>query len=577
MLIFLFGFTLVSTAVAVGYPLAFRWAIDRAAELLAGETEVATVGRIMLILALIGVGRFIAGFYPATRALMNLLLERDIREDVFGEITHKDHRFAVRFRTGDVVTRLTDDIADWPKIAWFGCSGIFRALESASKLIFCIVAMLLLDWRLTLLSLTPLPVMMWIFYRLRTKLKSYVEEARMYVSRTSSLLEAAFSSIRIIKALTAEEGQEENLARLLRKRVHAFMRLVKVEGFLENADVFATRLGQMIVLGFGGILAIRGEISIGTLFAFVVYLDMLSMPMIDIPNLFSTGQQAFVSIDRVEEIRSFPAVQRPSGSRRLERIDSIGASDLGFAYEGGRPVLDGVEFEVPAGSFVAVVGGVGSGKSTLIKLLAGVLTPVRGDVMVNGRPLSEIDLGSFRQMIGYVPQEALLFSEPVRENVLLGRRVPEGAKTRVKDEETWIRQCLSLAQMDADLERMPKGIDTVLGQKGTLVSGGQRQRIAIARALAGNPQLLLLDDCTAALDASNEAAFWSSLRRQHREMTCFVVTHRLNTIASADVILVLDRGRLVDVGTHEELLGRCQPYRAFVETEQKKMHLGLSA
>jgi ABC-type multidrug transport system fused ATPase/permease subunit len=601
-LIFLAFFTLVSTAVAVAYPLVFRSVIDRVSEMLEAGDASTDISGIMLTLGLILVGYFVSRLYPATRAMMNARLERDVRDDVFGELMDKDYHFNNRFRTGDVVTRLTDDIAEFPKIAWFACSGIFRAVESSSKLIFCLAAMLMMSWKLTLLSIVPLPVMMWIFYGLRHKMRYYMEASQQSVSKTNNLLEAAFSGVRIVKAFSAEDAQERKLAAILRERIGVLLGLVKLQVVMFSLDTFASRLGQMVVIAYGGFLVIRGELSIGTIFAFYVYLDMLTGPMMDVPFLFMTGQQAFVSVDRVEEIRGYPVTETRPAGRKLEDIRELTFENVSFSYDGTRQNVDSVDFTIPLGKRVAVVGPVASGKSTVLKIVAGILVPQEGRILVNGEPLTEWNWDSYRRRIGYVPQEALLFSKSIQDNVTFGRRPPSetesdewvvdvvppdpsahdaaaresgpASEAERRVAESWARYCLSVAQMDSDLATFPNGIGTVVGQKGGLVSGGQKQRIAIARALAGRPRVLLLDDCTAALDAQNEDRFWTQLDEEFGEGICFVVSHRLATIRRADSILVLDDGKLVDQGRHEELVRRCETYRAFLQTEEKLEHLG---
>ena len=604
-LVFLALFTLVSTAVAVAYPLVFRMVIDRVSEMLEAGDAATDISQVMMILTLILIGYFISRLYPATRAMMNARLERDVRDDVFGELMDKDYHFNNRFRTGDVVTRLTDDIAEFPKIAWFACSGIFRAIESSSKLLFCLGAMFMMSWKLTLVSVIPMPIMMWIFYGLRHKMRYYMEASQQSVSQTNNLLEAAFSGIRIVKAFSAEEAQEGKLSAVLRERIRVLLGLVKLQVVMFSLDTFASRLGQMVVIAYGGFLVIRGELTIGTIFAFYVYLDMLTGPMMDVPFLFMTGQQAFVSVDRVEEIRGYPVTEtRPTG-KKLEEIRELSFENVSFSYDGSRKNVDKVDFTVPLGKRVAVVGPVASGKSSVLKLIAGILVPQEGRILVNGEPLTEWDWDSYRRTIGYVPQEALLFSQSIEDNVIFGRRPPEEvydgdwfvniippdapdrgavdpddtspsteAERRVA--ESWARYCLSVAQMDADLVTLPAGIGTVVGQKGGLVSGGQKQRVAIARALAGRPQVLLFDDCTAALDAQNEDRFWTRLDEEFGAGICFVVSHRLATIRRADTILVMDDGKLVDAGTHGELVQRCRTYREFLQTEEKLEHLGVS-
>jgi len=573
-LVFLLFFTLVSTIVAVAYPLVFRWVIDQLSGILSKQGAAGQIGQVLLVLGAILIGRFIAGFYPATRALMNLRLEVGIREDVFGELMKKDYRFNTRYRTGDVVTRLTDDIGEFPKIAWFGCSGVFRALESTSKMIFCLAAMAVINWKLTLISVIPLPIMMWVFYSLRHRMRYYMRASQQCISETNDMLEAAFSGVRIVKAFRAEDGQKGRLAAIMRERVGIFVNLIKLQALIHSLDTVASRVGQMIVLAVGGFMVMRGETSIGTLYAFYVYLDMLTHPMMDIPFLFMTGQQAFVSIDRVEEIRSFPVSEERPGEARLDGIETIAFENVGFRYDESRRILENLSFQVPLGGKIALVGPVASGKSTLLKLIAGILTPTEGRIVINGRDLKAWNWDHYRKRIGYVPQEAMLFSDTVERNVIFGRSVPGDWRS---SKEEWARRCLSVAQMDDDLAQLPEGIATMVGQKGGLVSGGQRQRVAIARALAGEPQILLLDDCTAALDARNEDRFWKQLEETFMGRTSFIVSHRMATIRRADQIIVLEKGRLVDQGTHDELAIRCETYREFLQVERAKAHLEESA
>ena len=558
--------TLISTTVAVAYPLVLRDVIDRLRAGLAEGGTSYSIGAALITLGLLVLGRILAGLYPGTRALMNLRLDRFIREDVFAALMKKDYKFNNAFRTGDVVTRLTDDIYEFPKISWFGCSGVFRAVESTSKLLFCLGVMMTLSWKLTLLSIVPLPIMMWFFYSLRHKIRVYVEGSQRSISKTNDLLESAFTGIQIVKAFRAEEGQKQRLAKLMDERVEVFLGLRKLHTVLFSLDTLASRLGQMIVFVVGGWMILRGEMTLGTILAFYVYLDMLAHPMMDLPHMLMTAQQAFVSIDRVEQIRAYPVTVTRSGGGRIEEIREIGFENVAFAYGEARQTLAKTSFSVAGGMRVAVVGPVASGKSTLLKLLAGILDPDRGSVLVNGRRLDAWNYEDFKTLIGYVPQDSALFSKSIRENVLFGRPAPDG-------EEDWANTCLSVAQMDHDLPDLPAGIETVVGQKGSLVSGGQKQRIAIARALAGRPQLLLFDDCTAALDARNEEQFWAELDERLGNTTCFIVSHRLATIQRADRILVLDDGHMVDQGTHEELALRCDTYREFLTMERRKAHL----
>lgn len=567
-LVFLVFFTLVSSAVAIAYPLVFKQVIDGVYTKMEGAApERVELVRLLGILALIAGGRVIAGFYPAFRAWMNLKLEKDVRERVFGSILGKDHAFFGKHRTGDLVTRLTEDISEYPRIAWFGCSGVFRFVDSFSKFAFCVGAMLMLDTRLALLAMTPVPLMLYVFYRARQELGSTYRRQQEAVSRTNDMIEAAFAGIRIVKAFNAAEGQEARLAGILRERIGIQLRLQRLVVLVHEMDNIASRLGQVIVLAVGGAAVLDGRLSVGTLYAFYVYLDMLIQPMMDLPNLFVTARQAFVSIDREEEILRHPQRAR-AGTAAAEPLREVAVDGASFRYADGAPdALADVTFAIPHGRRVAIVGPVASGKSTLLRVLAGILPLRQGRYAINGRAFDAYAWEDLRGRIGYVPQESLLFSETIEENVAFGRPAAED----------WVRRCLEVAQMGPELARMEKGLATQLGQRGTLVSGGQKQRIAIARALAGRPDVLLLDDCTSSLDARNEDLFWAGLEEAFPDVTTFVVSHRLATIRRADTILVLDHGRLVDKGTHDDLALRCAVYQSFLLTEERRKSLQIDA
>lgn len=550
--------TLISAAAVTAFPYIIRYIIDtlndfEEAGIIPGE---GVITGLVWILVGIGLLRSISHLFPATRALINLRIEMDIRERYFDIILGKGYRFFNKFRTGDLVTRLTRDVADHPKVAWFACSGILRAIEATVKLIFIIAVMLYINWKLALFSIIPLPIMIYVFYVVRIQLAKRSRAVQDAISKTNDALESCFSGVRILKAYNGEARQAQLFKELLEERVGIEMRFIKLWVFLHTTYMMIDILGQLIVIVIGGMYAINGTITIGEFYAFYIYLGMLLHPLLDIPNLFATSKQAFVCIDRLEEIKDTPGGTEGlfQGTLPIETFKTLELKDVRFRYDEDCPwVLDGVSIKLKAGTKAAIVGPVGCGKSTLIKLVAGMLPAAEGEVTVNNRPVDEYDAVAYRKLTGYIPQEPILFSESVKDNVIFGRDI--------SDEEMWA--ALEHGQVSDEVREFTNGADQMLGQRGLTVSGGQKQRIAIARALAGKPRLLLMDDCTASLDAENEEGFWKMFATHFPDAACLIVTHRLATAKRADVIYVLDEGRIVGMGTHEELLKTCGAYRNF--------------
>jgi ATP-binding cassette subfamily B multidrug efflux pump len=574
----LFFLTLLSSAVAVSYPYLTKLLLDLIQRLLeapgdpsAASAEIRRL--VLLVLAVGGIG-FVASFFPGVRGAVNIVFDYLIRRKYFGATLAKDYRFFAAFRSGDVVTRLTDDIFDYPKLSWFLCSGIFRAVESISKIAFCLVAMLFLNWKLTLMALLPLPVMIAIFYVAQDRIYDTFRKNQEAISDINSQLEMSFSGVRIIKAYACEEKYGRFFSSALAKRFGTEMDLARLETVLQLIYQYIDYFAQIGIVFAGGWMAVRGDISIGTFYAFYNYLGMLIYPILDIPQLFVSGKRAFVNIDRLDEIKAFPTMEAGVGGAAPSGVELIEAKDLCFSYEGREaPALGGLSFSLSKGERLAVIGPVGSGKTTLVKILCGLIEPSGGSVELNGIPLTGsssgkgIDPAVLTTLVGYVPQEALLFSGTIRDNVAFGAP----GEGREIDDESFTRS-VSMAQLSDEVKSFTDGEKTMLGQRGVSLSGGQRQRLAIARAIAHSPRLLLLDDITASLDASNEERLMKALDEWSGDLTCVIVSHRLSTLQYVDKVLYLDKGSALAFGRHEELLRSSADYRAFIEE-----HLALSS
>lgn len=500
-------------------------------------------------LAFIAVG-FIAvalyGSFQGLRAWMNCRLEWEFRQDAFNGITEKGPDFFQKFRIGDLVTRLTDDVAE--KLSWFACSGIFRLYEAVCRIAFILAMMIWIDPILTLWTAGPLPVLIAIYMRSGSVLDKRYDALQKCISAVNDRTEACFSGIRVVKSYVREEAQQREFGAVARARRIAEIASVRAMTVIESLWHSVWQFGVVIVLFAGGYRVLHAGLTVGELATFLYYVVWLVFPMFDVGQFVVKSRQSAVSIERLQGLeRVEPMVSENGGAAGLDGAPaSIRFRDVDFTLPGAdRNMLEEIDIEIAAGETVAVVGRVGCGKSWLVNLIPRLVDPVTGSVEIGGRDARELNLTELRAMVGYVPQDPVLFSETVRANIEFGR---EGIDTNLLD---W---ALEVSQFKPDVERFPKREDTRIGTRGVALSGGQKQRLALARALAGKPRILVLDDCTSALDSRTETALWDRLQEVMPDLTAILITHRTDTLQRVDRIFVLERGRLVESGTHDELI-----------------------
>lgn len=509
------------------------------------------VANYVVMLILFGLGGFVVrSVLVGHRAYMNVTLEWEFRQGAFSGITTKGPDFFNKFKTGDVVTRLTDDVSEG-KLAWFACSGIFRCYESLTLILFSLVMMLSINPMLTLWTAGPLPVLVFIYMRSSSLLDRRFDFLQKQISSVNDAMEACFSGIRVIKAYVREEDQKRRFADAAEKRRGAEVAAVKTHTIIESLWMYVWQLGIVIVLLAGGYYVIKGTLSIGEFIAFDSYVMFLIYPMFDVGNFLVKGRRATVSVRRLAELEEHRPMIDPAeameGKGDVPRGE-VEFDGVTFRFPGQeKDILRDVSFKVAPGERVSLVGRVGSGKSWAVRLIPRLVDPLEGRVRVDGVDLKDYDIRSVRDSIGYVPQEPILFSDTVENNIRFGR---EGV-----DDET-IAWALEVSQLKEEIDSFPEGLDTEIGVRGMSISGGQKQRLALARALAGRPKILILDDCTSALDARTEAVLWDRLHEVMPELTCFIITHRPATLELVDDIIVLDEGRIVERGKHADLMGR---------------------
>ncbi|MEW6709223.1 MAG: ABC transporter ATP-binding protein [Candidatus Riflebacteria bacterium] len=571
MILFLLALTVLSTVTAVLFPMVFKYIIDNLVEGLkqfqAGQITIDAAkserNKMLLMLLAMGLGPIFGGLYPFFRAKMNIFFEMYFREKFFAEILAKGHKFFLKFRTGDLVTRLTEDIRTWPPgLSWLCCSGIFRAVNSASIIFFCLGTMMYLNWKLALLACIPMPIMLYIFIRLETQFGQTFKELQTGMSDGNDFLEAAYSGIKIITSFNAQQPQKRLFAELMKKRIDQEVSVDSLWGMFMVFFEFLNYAGEVLVLIFGGIMVIRGELSLGAYYAFFSYLGMIIYPLMDIPMMLVTLTQACVAIDRLEDLENAERGWQEhdvNGRLPVNEIASIELVDLSFKHSlvdesssNKEPFsFKDLRFKLRKGEKIAVIGKIGSGKTTLLNLISGMLKADSGKILINDVNLDEIDKQSFREKIGYIQQEPVIFSDTIHTNIDFWRG----------NAEALVQSCARLAQFEGEVLAFPNGYSEPVGQRGVTLSGGQRQRLSIARALVGQPELLLMDDITASLDAANEKRLWADLEKEYGNITCLIVTHRMATAMMADRIIVLDNGQIAAIGTHEELMQTSEKYR----------------
>jgi len=559
--------TLLSSIVSIAFPYVFKEMLDLLKDILQFPDKypepMREVYKIIKLLIAIGMAELITGIYPGIRGWVNMRFEHSLRVMYFKHILAKDFSFFQKFKTGDIVTRLTDDLSDYPRVSWFLCSGIFRAFNSFSMILFALVVMFSINVKLTLLSIAPLPIMMLVFYFTADKVYTNYNRNQQAISAINTQLEMSFSGIRIVKSFVSEEKYNRFFDVALAKRFKTEMSMVKLNAILSLIWQYIDYIAQVAVILFGGYLAVKGEITVGTFFLFYTYLSMMIYPLIDLPQLFVTGKQAFVNIDRLEEMKNYPSLNdKFKGEHKVKDFCALSFENVSFQYpDKPFPVLKNASFNLDRGERMLILGPTGSGKTTIANLLLGLLKSDSGTIKINGKPIDEIDIKSLRNIVAYVPQEPLIFGGSIKDNILF-------AVEKASEKDYHI--AVQTSQLENEIASFPERDETFVGNRGLSVSGGQKQRLTIARALVKKPQLLILDDITASLDAENEEKLWQALDENYPGIAAIVISHRLSTLRYVDSVLFIDSQGNTHKGTHDYLVFNNKEYHDFLREHLKQ-------
>ncbi len=542
---FIVALSVVNAVLVAAFPWLWQYLVDTV------STSADPVRMRDLALWMVAVGLMHAAVYVALQALrtiMNCRIQWRARNRVFEHVSQLDQDFYRRWRAGDLVTRLTDDCSD--KLSWFLCSGVFRALEASLVIVACLIAMASIDPVLTLWVVIPLPILIIGQAGAQSALEVRYAEVQRAISGINDELSATFGGIRIVQACGLAPTARARFVAQAEAQRKAEVRTALFQQLIGLMYGYGWQVAVVALLIAGGTHVIDGRLSLGEFVAFEGFVMTLIWPMFDMGMFVSRYKQTFVTLGRLDELLAEP-LPPPAVGTALATDSRVAVCDGAVVAGDGTELLAGVDLALQPGELLAVVGAVGSGKSTLMELLAGARVPSAGSVQIGGVPVAELQTAALRRSVGYVPQDPILISATLRENILLGREPSEDALLRA----------LQVSRLSQDLDALSDGLDTVVGERGVTLSGGQQQRVGLARALVGAPWILLLDDATAALDADTEAAFWSQLEAVLPDVTAVVVTHRVATIQRADRVLVLEGGRVVQLGAHAELAAAEGPFR----------------
>ncbi|MET9645927.1 ABC transporter ATP-binding protein [Streptomyces syringium] len=513
------------------------------------ERPLAPWATLLIVAAVVVYGlTYIRRYYGGRLALD---VQHDLRTEMFASISRLDGKRQDELSTGQVVGRATSDLQLIQGLLFM----LPMMIGNILLFVISLVVMAILSPLLTVVALAVAPALWFLAQRSRTKLFPATWYAQGQAAAVAGVVDGAVTGVRVVKGF-GQEAQEAGKLREVSRRLFAGrLRTVRLNSRYTPALQAVPALGQVAMLALGGWMATRGQVTLGTFVAFSTYLSQLIGPVRMLTMILTVGQQARAGVERVFElIDTEPAVEESPDARALpeDAPATVEFDDVTFGYDPARPVLDGFSLRLEPGETVAVVGASGSGKSTVSLLLPRFYDVTGGAVRVGGHDVRELTLSSLRAAIGLVPEDSFLFSYSVRDNIAYG--LPDAT-----DEQ--VRAAARAAQADGFISDLPDGYDTKVGEQGLTLSGGQRQRIALARAILTDPRLLLLDDATSAVDARVEHEIHEALRGVMAGRTTLLIAHRASTLALADRIAVLDGGRLVDVGTAQELEDRCEPYR----------------
>jgi ATP-binding cassette subfamily B protein len=504
------------------------------------------ITNILLVIGTTIVAGFLTFLMRQTLIVMSRHIEFDLKNEVFRQYENLSQNFYKQNRTGDLMNRISEDVS---KVRMYVGPAVMYTINTLIRFTIVIIYMFNVSPRLTLYTLLPLPLLSYAIFKISSEINKRSTVFQQYLSKVSSFTQEIFSGIRVIKAYSLEDQHQNNMINLANESKSKSLSLAKIQALFGPLMLALIGISNLVVIYFGGLMYINGTIkSIGTIAEFILYVNMLTWPVASLGWVSSMVQEAEASQKRINEfLKIVPEIQNKNSEKSI--IDgAISFENVSYTYEDTNiKALQDVSFTVHEGETLAILGKTGSGKSTIISLISRLYDVTSGHIKIDEKEISTVNLYDLRNSLGIVPQDAFLFSDTIRNNIKFGK---ENAT------DTEVEAAAMSVVVHDNIMGFNKHYETILGERGITLSGGQKQRVSIARAIIKNPKILLFDDCLSAVDTETEEAILNNLQEICKDKTTIIVSHRVSSAKNADRIIILDEGRIIEQGSHNQLINQ---------------------